>query len=123
MGTGKTHLAASVGNYLMSQGVPVVFGTIINLLGKLKQSYTQKGQDEGEILELYSTIDLLIIDDLGKERPTEWSLEKLYTIINDRYENLKPVIITTNYNNDMLTDRLSTANNSSTAEAITSKIS
>ena len=49
---------------------------------------------------------MLIIDDLGKERPSEWTLEKLFTIINNRYENNLPVIITTNYNRDKLRERL-----------------
>ncbi len=52
-------------------------------------------------------VNMLIIDDLGKERPSEWTLEKLFTIINNRYENNLPVIIiTTNYNRDKLRERL-----------------
>lgn len=121
VGTGKTHLAAAITNELLKQYIPVVFGSLVSLLGRIKDSYNGSG-DEQSILELYSTVDLLVIDDLGKERPTEWTLEKLYLIINDRYEAYKPVIVTTNFNNRTLIERLSGNNNSSTAEAIVSRI-
>lgn len=122
VGTGKTHLVAAVANKLITNHVPVVFGTLVSLLDKVKQSYQGKGQDEWEILDLYSTVNLLIIDDLGKERPTEWTLEKLYSIVNDRYERLRPIIVTTNFEKEALIDRLTTKENSSTAEAVVSRI-
>jgi DNA replication protein DnaC len=45
----------------------------------------------------YSDVDVLAIDDLGKENPTEWAMSELYTIINFRYENKRPTIINTQY--------------------------
>lgn len=123
-GAGKTHLACSIAIELMNKSVPVIYGSSISLLGKIKQAYNETTTtDEWQLLELYSTTDLLIIDDLGKERPSEWVLEKLYYIINQRYENLKPTIITTNYDDITLISRLSTKSNSSTAEAIVSRLS
>ena len=123
-GTGKTHLACSIAIELMNKGIPVIYGTSISLLGKLKETYNgEYGSSEWNLLDLYSNVDLLIIDDLGKERPSEWVLEKLYYIINQRYENLKPIIITSNFNiNEELVNRLSVNNNSSTAEAIVSRL-
>lgn len=107
-GTGKTHLAAAIANGLMMQGVPVVFATMIDLLAKLKDSFDRKAgaASEEDILRLYKTCDLLIIDDLGKEQPTEWALTKIYQIINARYEDYKPVIITTNYAPEELVERM-----------------
>jgi len=122
-GTGKTHLAAAIAISLINKGIPVIFGTLINLLGKIKATYdNNSGEDEEAIIRLYSTVDLLVIDDLGKEKPSEWVLEKLYTIINQRYENYKPIVITTNYDADKLIERLTVRNNCETAEAIVSRL-
>jgi DNA replication protein DnaC len=122
-GTGKTHLAAAIAISLINKGVPVVFGTLINLLGKIKATYEVGSKmDEDAIISLYNSVDLLIIDDLGKEKPSEWVLEKLYTIINQRYENFKPIVITTNYDADRLIERLTVRNNTETAEAIVSRL-
>jgi DNA replication protein DnaC len=120
-GTGKTHLAASITIELINQGIPVIMGTLITLLGMIKQAYSEN-QSEQELIDLYSRVDLLVIDDLGKEKVTEWVLEKLYLIINNRYENNLPVIITTNYDIDGLVIKLSTLQNQDTAEAITSRL-
>ena len=122
-GAGKTHLACGIAIELIKKGIPVIYGTAITLLFKIKQTYGEEVKtSEWDLLDLYSTVDLLIIDDLGKEKPSEWVLEKLYHIINQRYENLKPTIITTNYDDVTLINRLSTASNSSTAEAIVSRL-
>ena len=68
IGTGKTHLAASIANELIKNGQPVIFGTLINLLTEVKDSYSIDGEYESKIINKYSKIGLLIIDDLGKER-------------------------------------------------------
>lgn len=92
-GTGKTHLAAAIANHVIAEfGTPVRFGGFIDLLDKVKRSF---GKDEDVVKEL-SEVPLLVMDDLGKERQTEWSNAILYQVINRRYENYLPVIITTN---------------------------
>ena len=121
-GVGKTHLAASIANELIKNGQPVIFGTLINLLTEVKGSYSIDGEYESKIINKYSKIGLLIIDDLGKERPSEWTLEKLFTIINNRYENNLPVIITTNYNREKLRERLACNKNYEIADSIISRL-
>lgn len=122
-GIGKTHLACSIANKLIENGTPVIYGTLINLLAELRNSYdTDNNISEMEIIKLYENVDLLIIDDLGKEKPSEWGLEKLFTIINSRYENNLPVIITTNYNQNSLTERLSLNGEIETAKSIISRL-
>lgn len=123
-GTGKTHLAAALAIDLMNKGIPVIFGTLITLLGKIRQTYSENWQqeDELEILEAYSTVDLLIIDDIGKEKVSQWSLEKLFSIVNTRYENNLPIVITTNYNIETLIDKLTINNNSDVAESLVSRL-
>ncbi len=122
-GVGKTHLACSIANKLIENGTPVIYGTLINLLAELRNSYDiDKNISEMEIFKLYENVDLLIIDDLGKEKPSEWGLEKLFTIVNSRYENNLPVIITTNYNQNSLAERLSINGKIETAKSIISRL-
>lgn len=122
-GVGKTHLACSIANKLIENGTPVIYGTLINLLAELRNSYdTDNDISEMEIIKLYENVALLIIDDLGKEKPSEWGLEKLFTIINSRYENNLPVIITTNYNQNSLVERLSLNGEIETAKSIISRL-
>lgn len=75
-----------------------------------------------EIIKLYENVELLIIDDLGKEKPSEWGLEKLFTIINSRYENNLPAIITTNYNQNTLIERISLNGEVETVKSIISRL-
>lgn len=122
-GVGKTHLACSIANKLIENGTPVIYGTLINLLAELRNSYdTDNNISEMEIIKLYENVDLLIIDDLGKEKPSEWGLEKLFTIVNSRYENNLPVIITTNYNQNSIIERLSINGEIDTAKSIISRL-
>lgn len=122
IGTGKTHLASSIANFLIESEILVVFGTLINLLNEVKDTYTMENKTESFIIEKYSKVPLLIIDDLGKERPSEWTLEKLFTIINNRYENNLPVVITTNYNREKLRERLANNTNYEIADSIISRL-
>lgn len=122
-GVGKTHLACSIANELIRNGIPIIYGTLINLLAELKNTYdVYNNISEMKIIKLYEKVDLLIIDDLGKEKPSEWGLEKLFTIINSRYENNLPVIITTNYDQNSLIDRLSINGEIETAKSIISRL-
>ena len=97
-GTGKTHLAAAITNHIISEfGIPVKFGTFIDLLSDVKSTFdNDSNEKENDIIDKFVKIDLLVIDDIGKEKNTEWSNSILYRVINRRYENYKPVIITSN---------------------------
>lgn len=92
-GTGKTHLAAAATNYIVKElGMPVRFGSFLELLENLKKGFGSADDLGRELVD----VPLLVIDDLGKERQSEWSNAVLYRVINGRYENYAPVIITTN---------------------------
>lgn len=106
-GTGKTHLAAAIALQLIENGVPVICKTGADILQDVKRAYDNPEVKEQQILDIYKNTDLLIIDDLGKEQCSEWSMTTLYSIINDRYESMKPIIITTNYNTEELAGALS----------------
>ncbi len=112
-GTGKTHLAAAIANQLMQEGTPVICMTMIDLLERIKRTYEReqirqysREISEGSVLDTYKRVQLLIIDDMGKEPATEWAVSKIYAIINARYEAYMPTIITTNYTDAELVRRL-----------------
>ena len=105
-GTGKTHLAAAVANDLIRQGKPVICMTMIDMLLRIRQTFKDSGAEEHEILQLYKTVPLLVIDDIGKENPTDWAISTIYSIINGRYEAMMPTIVTTNYGTAALVSRM-----------------
>lgn len=77
-GTGKTHLAAAIANHLIAQGKPVICMTMIDLLERIKRTYSTTGGSESDVLKIYKTVPLLVIDDIGKEPPTEWAISTVY---------------------------------------------
>lgn len=92
VGTGKTHLAAAIVSYVAGElMIPARFVTAVGMFGQLRD--LEKGT---EAMRGFKDVPLLAIDDLGKEKITEWNREKLFEVINHRYENCLPVIITTN---------------------------
>lgn len=122
-GTGKTHLAAAIANYLLNRGTAAICMTERELFGRIRRTYSQRGGDEGEVLETYKHVPLLIIDDLGKERATDWTISTLYAIIDGRYDRAMPLIITTNYDPANLTGRLTPqGDDGTTAECIVDRI-
>ena len=94
VGTGKTHLAAAIANCLVDRGIPAEFGTYIDYLEAIRMEYDHTGERE-ELTKLRTTT-MLVIDDLGKEKRTEWSQQTLFSIINYRYEHRLPIVITSN---------------------------
>ena len=121
-GVGKTYLASCIANETIKNNITVIFGTLIQLLDFIKDTYKDYNTSDKEYLDLYSNIDLLIIDDLGKEKPTEWVLEKLFLIVNNRYNNYLPIVITTNYNRNQLRERLCINKNYSIVDSIISRL-
>ena len=92
VGTGKSYTAAAIANELLRQMQPVIMTSFIRLLNEM--SDFEKG--DSEYIAKLNRAKLLIIDDLGAERGTDYSLEKVYDIIDSRYRTGKPIILTTN---------------------------
>lgn len=106
-GTGKTHLAAAVANDFVSKGIPTLFGTFVDHLEHIKEEFDHGGTNN--YLADMKTVPVLVIDDLGQEKESEWTEQILYQVINHRYEHKSPIIITTNYTEDELANRLGEA--------------
>jgi DNA replication protein DnaC len=93
VGTGKTYFAACIANALTDKGVPVImtsFSTIVNSMGGFYD------EEKVNYLRSLNNYKLLIIDDLGAERQSDFMLEQVYNIIDSRYKSNLPIIITTN---------------------------
>lgn len=96
-GTGKTHLAAAVLNHIIGNTVtPVLAATMQELAAKLKQTY-DTDEDEERIIQAYTEVPVLLIDDLGSEQPTEWTADRIFRVVNGRYNANLPTIVTSNY--------------------------
>ena len=120
--TGKTHISMAICNELLKNNVPIIFGTLTQLVEKYAICY--KNHTESELTKLYTKVDLLVIDDLGVEPMNDWLLSKLFTIINERIINELPFIITTNYDMEALKQRLSIPNKvCKTTDSIISRLS
>ena len=107
-GTGKTHISMAICNELLKENIPIIFGTLTELVEKYAKFYNN--HTDSELTKLYTKVDLLVIDNLGVEPMNDWLLSKLFTIINERILNELPYIITTNYDRDKLKQRLSIPN-------------
>ncbi|MHB0923773.1 MAG: ATP-binding protein [Bellilinea sp.] len=95
-GTGKTHLAAAIANQVVELGGPTLFLTVPDLLDWLRFSFESDESSLEQRLEEIRSINLLVLDDLGTQNATPWAEEKLYQIINHRYVNKLPMVVTTN---------------------------
>jgi DNA replication protein DnaC len=97
VGTGKTHLAVAVMNELMQRKrVPSLFVTVPEFLDNLREAYMIPGRDLDEWMEAVKNAELLVLDDLGAEKPNPWVRERLFVIVNHRYREALPTLFTSN---------------------------
>lgn len=95
-GRGKTHLMAAIAQALVGRGIPALYVVVPSLLDKLRSS--MNGRDEGfwELWRQIQSAEVLLLDDLGAEKSSEWAIEKLYILINDRYLARSPMVVASN---------------------------
>ncbi|MBC8077889.1 MAG: ATP-binding protein, partial [Chloroflexales bacterium] len=106
-GCGKTHLAAAVANAALARGRGTIFAAVPDLLDHLKATFAPSSSETyDERFELLRTVDLLVLDDLGTESATAWAREKLYQLINHRYVQRLPLVVTSNVSLDLLDGRI-----------------
>lgn len=95
VGTGKSYTAACIANALMEMKVSVIMTSFVKILQDI-----QGNEDEARYIDILNGCSLLIIDDLGAERNTDYALEKVYNVIDSRVRTDKPMILTTNLSFD-----------------------
>jgi len=97
VGTGKTSLAMLVSRAAEKAGRSVAIYPVTRLLAEIKDTYDS--QSGGSYMGLFGrlcTVDLLHLDDLGAEKRTDWVLEQLYSIVNERWQDERSIVVTTN---------------------------
>ena len=93
VGTGKSFITGCIANALLDQGVPVMMTNFARLLNKLTDMYAG---DRNAYIDSFNSFPLLIIDDLGVERNSEFTRELVFSVIDSRYRSQLPLIVTTN---------------------------
>ncbi|HET6596435.1 MAG TPA: ATP-binding protein [Anaerolineales bacterium] len=99
-GCGKTHLAAAIANFAVDMGVPTLFLTVPDLLDMLRFSYDSADTTFESRFNEIRNASLLVLDDFGTQNATGWAQEKLFQVVNYRYINKLPLVITTNLSID-----------------------
>ncbi len=105
-GCGKTHLAAAIANFAVGMGVPTLFLTVPDLLDTLRFSYDSEDTTFEERFDEIRNAPLLVLDDFGTQNATGWAQEKLFQIVNYRYINKLPLVVTTNLDLDDIEARI-----------------
>ena len=106
VGTGKSFFAGCIANALLEQGERVMMTNFSRILNEM----TSYQADKNQIIQNLVDYPLLIIDDLGIERNSEFALEQVYNVIDSRYCKMLPLIVTTNLGlNEMKSTDLDTA--------------
>jgi DNA replication protein DnaC len=107
VGTGKTSLAMVVSKAALEAGRSVAIYSVPHLLADIKDTYEDdSSRSYTDLFRRLCEVDLLHLDDLGAEKPTEWVLEQLYSIVNERWQNERSIIVTSNPAPEELRDQI-----------------
>ncbi len=109
LGTGKTGLTIGLVKRALSEGRSALFRPFVELLSDIKATFRSRDAaepDEADLLRALKSVELLALDDLGAERATGWAQERLFEILNHRYNERKRTILTTNLGPAEMQDHL-----------------
>jgi DNA replication protein DnaC len=98
VGTGKTTLAMLISKAALERGHSVAIYSMPKLLARIRRTYESEpgGDSYSQFFQRLTSVELLHLDDLGAERQTDWVIEQLYSIVNERYESERSIMFTTN---------------------------
>jgi DNA replication protein DnaC len=107
-GTGKTTLAMLVSKEALANGHSVAIYSLPKLLAHIRRTYDVEpgGDSYLTFFERLTSVDLLHIDDFGAEKRSDWVLEQLYALVNERYESQRSILLTTNLGVDKLEEQV-----------------
>jgi DNA replication protein DnaC len=108
VGTGKTTLAMLVSKAAVEAGRTVAIYSLPRLLARIRRTYdAESGEDSYlEFFERLTSVDLLHIDDLGAQKSSDWVLEQLYALVDERYESERSMVVTSNLGYDELKEQI-----------------
>lgn len=121
VGSGKTYEASALAARFLEAGYAVVMAGTLKMLDSIYKSY-RSDSERAVGISRYSTCDVLVLDDLGKEGASGWAATTLYQIIDARYNALLPVIVTSQYPPQSIERRLARGGETETAAAIASRL-
>ncbi len=105
-GSGKTHLAAAIVNYRYQAGEPALFVVVPEFLDHLRSTFSPDSKvSYDQLFESVKTAPLLVLDDFGEQSTTPWAREKLYQVLNYRYNGRLPTVVTTRYSLDEIVEQ------------------
>lgn len=116
---GKSHCASALAKAFVASGYRTILTTSLALLDDVKASFDGDAKTGAT---RFASCDVLIIDDIGKENANSWVMTTLFQIINERYERMKPTIVTSQYSPDELCRRMSRSGERESAIAITERL-
>lgn len=107
-GTGKTTLAMLVSKEALKRDHTVAIYSMPKLLARIRATFDAQAGEESyvDFFERLCEVDLLHLDDLGTEKQTDWVLEQLYALVNERYERQKSIVVTTNLTQEELEQQI-----------------
>ncbi len=107
-GTGKTTLAMLVSKAALEDSRSVAIYSLPKLLARIRRTYDSEpgGDSYLSFFERLTSVDLLHIDDLGAEKRSDWVLEQLYALVNERYEAQRSMLVTTNLDQQQLEEQI-----------------
>lgn len=107
-GVGKTHIACALAKEIIEKGYSVKFFNTGKFLETLRGEFDKPSNPEevGFFKEIMDFKGVLILDDIGSEKVSDWARERIYLILNDRYENMLPTIFTSNCDLEILSVRI-----------------
>lgn len=110
-GLGKTHLQVAIAKELIRRGIRVLIVSDVTLMGDLSQAsqYDDEGEELNRLLGTAIQADVLVWDDLGKAKTTDFRLDMYYKIINERYKARRPIVFSSNEDAETLAERIGDA--------------
>jgi DNA replication protein DnaC/primosomal protein DnaI len=121
VGTGKTYLASAMARMFVDAGYSVVLTTTLAMLEDIQDTYGKEASSLDAVLRFASS-DVLILDDFGKESASAWSASMIFQIVNYRYEAMRPLIVTSQYDLAGLEKRIARQGEYESARAIVSRL-
>jgi DNA replication protein DnaC len=103
-GSGKTHLIEAIGRQFLDQGRTVRYELVAHLLDRLRRSYNS--DNENHVTEVCYGADVLLLDDMGLEKPSDWVREQVTALVDERWRNNRMLIVGTNESHDSIEDKL-----------------
>ena len=107
VGCGKTHLGVAILQAVLRKGFTGLYYNMVDLLSDIRATFSDSTSlSEHDLLEDVIAPDLLVLDDLGAEKTSEFVNDRLYLIVNRRYESNQPILVTTNLGLDELRNKV-----------------